>query len=263
MARPDPRVWWRWFVDLPAEGTRKTLIVAGGVALAAAIVVSIASVTLRPLQKANLERERQARIVAMVSRAIGDSGPLDAHVVDLASGRIAPDIDPVTFDQAAAAQRPETSIAIAKSADIAGLGRRARHATVFIRREAGKPVLIVLPVHGKGYQSTLYGYLALRGDGNTVAALTFYKQGETPGMGARITEPAWQELWPGKRLADEKGVIKITVVRGKATGPHEVDGITGATRTGAGITKLLRFWLGDHGFGPFLANLRGGKEGER
>ncbi len=263
MARLDPRGWWRWFTALPADSTRKTLIAAAAVALASAIIVSFASVTLRPLHKANLERERQARIVAMVSRAIGDSGPLDAHVVDLASGKIAPDIDPVTFDQAAAAQKPGSSITIPKKDDIAGLGRRARHANVFIRRKAGKPVLIVLPVHGAGYQSRLYGYLALRGDGNTVAALTFYKQGETPGMGARITEPAWQDLWPGKRLADDSGAIKITVVRGKATGPHEVDGITGATRTGAGITRLLRFWLGNHGFGPFLANLRGGKEGER
>jgi Na+-transporting NADH:ubiquinone oxidoreductase subunit C len=245
---------------LPPDGLQKTLIVACAVALGAALAVSFAAVTLRPLQKANLERERQAQIVAVVSRVIGDVGPLDAHVVDLAGGKIAPGIDPVTFDQAAAAGMPDTSIAIPKDADVAGLGRRAMHSTVFIRREAGKPVLIVLPVHGKGYQSTLYGYLALRGDGNTVAALNFYKQGETPGLGARITEPAWQSLWPGKRLADDKGAIKITVMRGKATGPYEVDGITGATRTGAGITNLLRFWLGDHGFGPFLANLRDGKE---
>lgn len=260
MARLDPRQWWRAFTALPAESARKTLIVVATVSLVSAIVVSIAAVTLRPLQRANLERERQAQIVAVVSRAIGDTGPLDAYVVDLATGKIAPDMDPVTFDQAAAARKPEQSIALTKDADIAGLGRRAKHAAVFVRRRGGKPVLIVLPVHGKGYQSTLFGYLALRGDGNTVAALTFYNQGDTPGLGARITEPAWQALWPGKLLADKNGVIKIVVVRGKASGPHQVDGITGATRTGSGVTNLLRFWLGDHGFGPFLANLKAGKE---
>jgi Na+-transporting NADH:ubiquinone oxidoreductase subunit C len=168
-------------------------------------------------------------------------------------------MDPVTYDQAAAAKQPESSIAIPKDVDIAGLGRRAKHATVFIRRERGKPILMVLPVHGAGYQSTLYGYLALRGDGNTVAALTFYKQGETPGLGARITEPAWQALWPGKRLADEGGTVKIAVVRGTAAGPYEVDGISGATRTGNAVTKMLRFWLGDTGFGPFLDRIKTGR----
>ena len=259
MAKPDPRGWWRRFAALPKDSLAKTLVFAFAVALVSAIVVSIASVTLRPLQKANLERERQAQIVSMVSRAIGDTGPLTARVVDLATGRIVAGIDPVTFDQEAAAKKTESSIAIPSTADSAGIGRRARHATVFIRREAGKPVLIVLPVHGAGYQSTLHGYLALRGDGITVAALNFYKQGETPGLGARITEPAWQALWPGKLLADAGGTIRIGVVRGTGTGPHEVDGISGATRTGAGVTKMLRFWLGKYGFGPFLERVKAGK----
>ena len=259
MAKSDPRGWWRRFAALPKDSIAKTLTFAFAIALVSAIIVSIASVTLRPLQKANLERERQARIISMVSRAIGDAGPLSAHVVELATGRIAPGIDPVTYDQAAAAKRPESSIAIPKDADSAGIGRSAKHATVFIRREGGKPTLIVLPVHGAGYQSSLHGYLALRGDGNTVAALTFYKQGETPGLGARITEPAWQSLWPGKRLADEGGTIRIAVIRGAATGPHEVDGISGATRTGTGVTNMLRFWLGTYGFGPFLAQVKAGK----
>jgi transcriptional regulator of nitric oxide reductase len=35
-----------------------------------------------------------------------------------------------------------------------------------------------------------------------------------------------------------------------------VDGITGATRTSQGIDGLLRFWLGDFGFGPYLRRIR-------
>jgi Na+-transporting NADH:ubiquinone oxidoreductase subunit C len=259
MAKPDLRSLWRRFAALPKDNTIKTLAFAFTIALVSAIVVSVASVTLRPLQKANLERERQARIVSIVARAIGETGPLSAHVVELATGRIRPDIDPVTFDQEAAAKKPESSIAIPREADSAGLNRRAKYATVFMRREGGKPTLIVLPVHGAGYQSTLYGYLALRGDANTVAALNFYKQGETPGLGARIAEPAWQSLWPGKQLADDSGTIRIGIVRGKGTGPYEVDGITGATRTGTGVTNLLRFWLGDYGFKPFLDRVKAGE----
>lgn len=259
MTAPDTGSWWRRLAALPKDSAPKTIAFAMLVAVVAAVLVSFVAVTLRPLQKANLERERQARIVAIVSRAIGDAGPLSAHVVELKTGRIAPEIDPVTFDQEAAAKKPETSIALPPAADIAGLGRRETHATVFLRREGGKPTLIVLPVRGQGYQSTLYGYLALRGDGVTVAALTFYKQGETPGLGSRITEPAWQGLWPGKRIADDSGTIRIKVVRGAASGPHEVDGISGATRTGNGVTNLLQFWLGAYGFGPFLDRVKAGE----
>lgn len=258
MARPDPGSWWRRFSALPKDSTPKTLAFAFVVALGAAVVVSLASVLLKPLQEANLERERQARIVAIVSNAIGDSGPLTPHVVDLSTGRIAPDIDPVTDDQLAAAKKPETSIAIPPDKDIAGLGRRAKHATVFLRREGDEVRLIVLPVRGMGYQSTLFGYLALRGDANTIAALSFYKQEETPGLGARIAEPAWQALWPGKRIADESGTIRISVVQDNASGPYEVDGVTGATRTSKAVANLLKFWLGDYGFGPFLDRVKAG-----
>lgn len=258
MARLDPHFWWRRLLALPNDSTAKTFAVALSVAVVAALVVSTASVLLRPLQEANRERERQAQITALVSAAIGDVGPLQARVVDLATGRFATDMDPVTFDQRAAARDPARSVAVPPDSDIAGLGRRATHARIFLREQNGRIDLIVLPVHGQGYQSTLYGYLALRGDFNTVAALSFYEQGDTPGLGSRITEPAWQAAWRDKKVADPTGAVKIEVARGKADGPYQVDGITGATRTGQGVSSLLRYWLGPHGFGPLLDRLRKG-----
>jgi Na+-transporting NADH:ubiquinone oxidoreductase subunit C len=75
-------------------------------------------------------------------------------------------------------------------------------------------------------------------------------------MGTRIEEQEWQTLWADKRVADENGVIRIEVVRGKAAGVYEVDGISGATRTGSGVTDLVRFWLGPDGYGPYIARLK-------
>jgi len=256
MGRLGPVSWWRSLLALPNDSWTKTLSVALLVALSSALVVSTTSVLLRPMQEANRERERQAKIVAVVSSIIGHPGPLMARVVDLNAGEFSPDIDPVTFDQRAAARDPTRSIAVPPEADIAGLGRRANHAPVFLREVNGKIDLIVLPVHGQGYQSTLYGYLALRGDFNTVAALSFYEHGETPGLGSRITEAAWQANWRDRKVVNESGTLTISVARGKADGPYAVDGITGATRTGQGITNLLRYWLGSHGFGPLLERLR-------
>jgi Na+-transporting NADH:ubiquinone oxidoreductase subunit C len=267
MASANPVHWWRRFRDAPNDGAGKTLAVALMVALVSAVVVSATAVSLKPLQVANLERERQARMAEMVARLPGmesmlaEAGvdSLEARIVDLATGTLTGDLDPATFDQRAAAADPETSTELADEVDIAGLGRRANHAPVFLVRRGDALALIVLPVSGAGYESTLYGYLALDGDANTVAGLTFYEQGETPGLGARIQDPAWQALWPGKQIADEDGEIRISVVRGQASGPFEVDGISGATRTSTGVSNLLRFWLGENGFGPFLRRIREGE----
>lgn len=257
MADRGPWRWWGLFKALPPDSKTKACIVALVVSLVAAVLVSSVAVRLRPLQQANLQREREARITEMVSRAIGVGGALVTQVIDLDTGQPAPENVPVP-DPTAGAADPKTSVALPKAVDIAGIGHRAKYATVFLRREAGKTILIVLPVYGSGYQSTLYGYLALRGDARTVAALTFYRQEETPGLGARITDSDWQALWPGKQLTDENGTVRIDVVKGTASGPYQVDGITGATRTSTGVRNLLHFWLGEHGFGRYLARVRNG-----
>lgn len=263
----NPVSWWRRFLGLPNESLAKTLMVAFAVAFVSAIIVSVTAVTLKPLQQANLDQQRQARMTAMIATlpgiadllqgASGDS--LDIAVVDLNTAAFAPGIDPAGYDQRAAATNPDQSIALSSDEDIAGLGRRANYAPVYMLRRDDELALLILPVHGAGYQSTLYGYLALEGNLITVAGLTFYEQGETPGLGARIAEPAWESLWPGKEIAGPDGEIRIEVARGGATELFQVDGISGATRTGNSVTNLLRFWLGDSGFGPFLAALKSGE----
>ncbi len=260
---PSPMALWRAFLARPNDDRIKTFGIAVLVALVSAVVVSVTSVTLQPLQEAHLEAERQARIEAMLDtlpgmRALMEEAGVDAletRIVSLSDGRFAPEIDPASYDMRAAAELPETSIALPPEADVAGLKRRANFAPVYLLQRDGDLMLVVLPVHGTGYQSTIRAMLALEPDLNTVAALTVTEQGETPGLGARIEEPDWQALWPGKEIADQTGRIEIRVVRGEASGPHQVDGISGATRTGNGITNMLQFWLGEYGYAPFLDRL--------
>jgi len=266
MAEARPNLWRR-FLETPNDNPLKTVAVALAVALVSAVAVSTAAVTLRPLQEANLEAERESRMVGLVATLpsmediLADAGAesLEVRMVDLANGTFSDDIDPNTFDPREAAQDPELSTELDDEADVAGIGRRPNYAPVYLVRDGGAVALIVLPIYGAGYESTLYGYLAIEGDGVTVAGLTFYEQGETPGLGARIQDPAWEALWPGKEIADETGAVRITIVRGTATGPYEVDGITGATRTSTGVSNLLQFWLGEDGFGPFLELVRAGE----
>lgn len=247
----------------PNDDTAKTVAVATLVAFVCAILVSAASVLLDPIQQAQIEAEQAARMEAMLDTLPGmrdvmeEAGvtALETRIVDLQSGSFAPDIDPATYDFVAAASDPELSTALSTDADLASIRRKPFYAPVHLLERDGDLLLIVLPVYGSGYASTIRAMLALEPDLSTVAALTITEQGETPGLGARIAEPDWQALWPGKELLDENGDIVIEVVRGQAQSVHQVDGISGATRTGDGITFALQFWMGPDRYGPFLDRL--------
>jgi len=241
MASFNPLTYWGSFLALSNDSRGKTVGVAFLVAVVSSLVVSATAVMLKPLQDANRVADRAARMLGMVE-ILGEGVP-NSHLVDLATG-------------AYVERDPGTTTELPADRDLARLGRREDVATVFELREGDNLKLVILQVRGTGYQSTLKGYLVLKKDINTIAALTFYEQEETPGLGTRIEEGAWQALWPGKQVVDTEGVIRIQVAKGAGDGIHEVDGISGATRTGTGITKLLHFWLGPDGYGPYLQRLR-------
>ncbi len=237
----NPLHWWRSFLNLQNSNPFKVFGIALLVALTCSFAVTLTAVTLKPLHDANRLRESSASLVEVVE-ALGLDMPR-ARLIDLASG-------------AYVAQDPGTVIELDSDRDLAGLGNLETVAKVYELHQDGRLELVVLPVRSAGHQSMMKGYLALQGDLDTIAALTFHEQNETPGMGAKIVDKAWQALWVGKRVADARGAIRIRVVRGEGLGDHEVDGISGATHTVTGINNLLRFWLGPDGFGPYLARLK-------
>lgn len=257
---------WKRFLARPNSDRLKTMVVAALVALSCGLAVSAAAVTLRPLIQLNVEAERQAAMIGMLAGLPGmgeilaeaGTGAIDVMLVDLRTGLPAADIDPLAYDPVAAAADPELTTALSRADDLAGIGRRENLAPVYLLRRDGQLLLLVLPVRATGYQSTIRAYLALEGDLNTVAALTVYDQGETPGLGGRIADPAWQAGWTGKQVALD-GEIVIEVVRGDASGPFEVAGVSGASVTGYAMTDMIRFWLGPLGYGPFLERLRQGE----
>jgi Na+-transporting NADH:ubiquinone oxidoreductase subunit C len=247
----------------------KAVLVTLAVCLVGSVLVAGTAVLLKPLQVANQERERQARIAGLIARLPDvDQTPgtdkqirIEARVVDLATGRFATSMDPSRFDQRRAAKDPEQGVAIPSKYDIAQIKRRARFAVVYLVRQGGRLRAVILPVHGQGFGSVLYGYLALSSDTATVVGLSFYRHGETPGLGALIDDPKWRDKWRGKKVWGDGdkpslGVAKGTVDPKSPEAAYLVDGLTGATWTSRGVTNLLRYWLGKDGFGPFLRNLR-------
>jgi Na+-transporting NADH:ubiquinone oxidoreductase subunit C len=264
MPNVNPVHLWQRFLALPNDSLFKTLSVSFLVAVSCATAVSVTAVMLKPLQEANLESDRQARLARMIADLPGlaeilrgaDADALETIIVDLDSGESAAGIDPATYDFRAAAIDPAASNVLTPEEDIAGIGRRPQFAPAYLIRNDEELALLVLPIYGKGYQSTIHAYLALSPDLQSVAALSIYEQGETPGLGTRIADPTWLALWRERQIYDTQGDIVISVVRGGASAPYEVDGISGATRSTTGVTNMIRFWLGDNGFGPFLARHR-------
>ena len=255
------------------ESTSRTLLVAFLVCVLCSALVSTTAVLLEPRQRATREREREQGILAIVARSPGlaelvegrAGARLEARVVELATGEFADHMDASSFDARRAANDPLLGTALAPDQDPARLGRRSRFAVVDLVEVDGRNELVILPIHGGGYASTIRGYLALAGDTNTVAGLTFFEHGETPGLGGEIDDADWLASWVGKLVRDDTGRIRLGVAPDdvdpkSAEAPYQVDGLTGATRTCDGVTAMVRYWLGEDGFGPFLARLRRERE---
>ena len=113
------------------------------------------------------------------------------------------------------------------------------------------------PIFGKGLWGTLYGYLALRSDLETIQGITFYQHKETPGLGGEVDNPSWKAQWEGVKLFDEEGAPAALVFKGPAPSdnPFAVDGLSGATITSRGVTNLIRYWASEDGYGPYLRKL--------
>ena len=263
---PRPPSWIKRVLAIPNDRPAKIVGVAVLLCLACSIVVSAAAIGLRPLQEANrlLEKRRNILQVAGLMRPDADIDELfeqiEPRIVDLRSGSFSDAVDPVVYDQRAAARDPAASAPLTPEEDIAAIRRKAHFATIYlVKDEQGVVNTVIIPVHGYGLWSTLYGYLAVRPDGREVVGLQFYEHAETPGLGGEVDNPKWRGLWPGRQLFDDSGELRIEVVKGTAAkgeaAIHQVDGLAGATLTSRGVNNLVRFWAGENGFGPFLQNL--------
>jgi len=252
-----------------------TLVVAVVLCLVCSFVVSTAAVGLRPLQQKNQKNKQQRNV--LIAAGIWEEGKdsdadipeefekIETIAVNLPgrgkdlpqAGEENSEVDITNYNQLKASKDPEQSIIIGE-ADVAGIKRREKVSLVYlIKDKSGQLETIVLPIYGKGLWSTLYGYLALEADARTVKGITFYQHGETPGLGGEVDNPKWKAKWPGKVVVNESGEPVIEVTKpGAASEDYQVDGLSGATITSAGVEKTIDYWLGDDAFGPFLDKYR-------
>ena len=104
---------------------------------------------------------------------------------------------------------------------------------------------IVVPVSGVGLWGPMWGYVALEQDRNTIAGIVLDHAGETPGLGAEVATPKHQAMYKGKTLFEGDEFVSVTLRKGGAKDPkHEVDAISGGTKTSDGVTAMLKSSLG-------------------
>jgi Na+-transporting NADH:ubiquinone oxidoreductase subunit C len=253
-------------LSLPNDNPKKTLFIAALLCLVCSILVSTSAVVLKPQQTINKANDIKKNILAVTGLLTEDAdvdslfAQFESKIVNLETGEYE-NIDVVSYDQRKASSDPAQSIQLTAEQDIASIGSRAKLATVYLLKEGGKVKQVVLPLHGYGLWSTLYGFISFNADFNTIGGLQFYEHAETPGLGGEVDNPKWRKQWQGKKAFDDKGELKIEVIRGfvdyKVAGAeHKVDGLSGATLTSVGVSNLVKFWLGEHAFGPYLKNMR-------
>ncbi len=255
----------------------RTLLVTILLSLVCSIMVSSAAVFLKPQQKLNEEVNLQRNILAISGMApdakslsVDDVNRLFRQItpklVNLQTGKFV-DATPAeinAYDQRVAAKDPKKSHALTSAEDIASIKRQADIAKVYLIEKQDKLQTLILPVHGYGLWSTLYGFLALDGDLETVAGLGFYEHAETPGLGGEVDNPVWKAKWPGKEVYDANGDVKLSVIKGTVdnsspTARYQVDGLAGASLTSKGVSNLIHFWMGKEGFTAFINQLKAGK----
>ena len=230
--------------------------------IACAVVVSVTAVSVRPEQNLNVENEKKLKILAaagiMTDEVEKEFSKIKTLYVDFKSNQLVEVTE--NYDHIKASSNVAQSSLVPKEQDIAILKRRENVAPIYVwYSEQNQIQKIVLPIRGYGLWGTLYGYLSLDADLNTVKGIEYYDHKETPGLGGEVDNPVWKSDWNGKKVYDSSGNVVLYVTKGPSTEEYEIDGISGATLTSNGVSNMIKYWLGENGYGPVLEMLRGDK----
>jgi Na+-transporting NADH:ubiquinone oxidoreductase subunit C len=240
---------------------------SAAICLVCSMMISVSAVGLKSRQELNKKLDRQKSVLqaawllkpgqsASAKEILDMFKDIRPEVIDLSTGDVDKSADSESFDPATVKMSP----APPNPAQVKDIPQKIK---IFEVLKDGKVSMLVLPIHGKGLWSDMLGYLALDADGNTIRGLTYYEQGETPGLGGEVDNPRWKALWPGRKIYGTDGKVDISVIKGKAgppdQDPYKVDGLSGATITSRGVQSMLHFWMGNEGYEPFLKKFREGR----
>lgn len=213
------------------NSNKYTFIYASVMVILVAAVLSIAAMSLKPLQKKNAEIEKKQNILASVNIATTVKNAEEVYALKIVNSYVVnskgEQIDGSAF---------EVDLRVQKNKPL-----EQRLLPVF-ECETDEGLKYILPLRGSGLWGPIWGYLALDEDLNTIYGANFDHQAETPGLGAEISTPAFQEPFKGKTIFDGAGkLVSIIVAKTNEQAPaqHRVDAISGGTITSKGLEQML------------------------
>ena len=204
-----------------------TYIFAIAMVIIVASLLSIAATSLKPFQDKNIELEKKSDILSSIG-VVGEDPELlfNEYITDqlvIQDGKVvSSEITAFDIDMAAAVKESNNT----------------RKVPLFKAKKNGN-TFYVIPMRGTGLWGPIWGYVSLKGDGNTILGASFDHEKETPGLGAEISTPIFQDQFPDKVLFSETR-DGIEVRKGDAYGSQQVDGISGGTITSVGVQKCWK-----------------------
>ena len=238
-----------------------TVTVVVLLSLVCSIIVSGAAVALKLKQDEQKALDVQRNILTVAGLMKEDNASvikdtynkfIEPRLVDLQSGDFvqASKEDVEKFDPKTAVKSTALSQAIPVEQDKAGIKVRANQARVYlVKDEQGQVNQVILPMYGRGLWSTMYGFVAVAPDANTIKGITYYDQGETAGLGGFVD----------KKLFDDDQRVAIRIAKNASSNKeYGVDALSGATLTSNGVQGSFDYWFSQNGFGPFLAKFKAG-----
>lgn len=260
---------------LNKDSIANTFLVSLVLCVVCSLLVSGAAVSLRGRQEKNAEIDRQRNIIA--AAGISEKDPSDLtgdevqklyearvsrELLDISTGDYVKDPDP-DYNPLEAVKKDDQNTDVEGPFNIGPRKREQKTWVYLVKGDDGEVEQVVLPVYGMGLWSILYGYVALDNDFRTIKGLTYYKHGETPGLGGEVENPMWKAKWVGKQIwaVDEPRQdknLKVGVSKGSPAPEMQeymVDGLSGATITSRGVDSMLKYWFSDNGFGPYIKKL--------
>jgi Na+-transporting NADH:ubiquinone oxidoreductase subunit C len=216
------------------------------------LLLSGTSQVLGPLQKKAEELDTKKQILGAVLEPVKLSAMSPEEVLSFYENRIASKV--VNIEGQEVENDADGNPIVAEKVNVAKNYKMApenRLFPIFMYHADGNPEDVesyVFPVYGSGLWDEIWGYLALQTDLNTIEGVTFSHKGETPGLGARITNQGVQQRYQGKEIFDESGELQSVYMqkgegRDYSSDKHKVDGLSGATITANGVNDMLKNYL--------------------
>ena len=190
-----------------------------------AVLLSLAALGLKPRQDENILNEKKQQIV----KALGYDA-VTVQYKDVVAEAAILDAEGVVVENDA--QKVFAALQDVKAT------REAGNFPIFKANDGS----VVVPLYGAGLWGPIWGYVALAPDMNTVKGIVLDHSGETPGLGAEITTAKHQAMYVGKTIFEGEELVGVALKKGgaDANNPHEVDAISGGTKTSDGVTAMIK-----------------------